>query len=288
MKTPELLEGKAALRRWREALPAGKTLGFVPTMGALHEGHASLVRAAHAENEVTIASIYVNPLQFGPKEDLAAYPRTLERDLEIVGREGGDAVVTFRDADMYPPGFATHVEVEGLTEGLCGASRPGHFRGVATVVAKLFALVQPHRAYFGQKDAQQAAMIRRMTADLDLGIEIRVMPTVREPDGLAMSSRNAYLSPDERRRAVALSKALGAAQELLAKGQDDAKALRAAMRTTVKSVAGPDADIDYIEIVDPDTFRPVEHVERRAIAAVAVKIGRTRLIDNMFLDPGRP
>ncbi len=285
MKRPELLDGKAALRRWRDALPAGKTLGFVPTMGALHEGHASLVRASAAECEATIASVYVNPLQFGPKEDLAKYPRTLERDLEVVGAAGGDAVVVFRDEDMYPPGFATYVEVEGLTEGLCGASRPGHFRGVATVVAKLFNLVRPRRAYFGQKDAQQAAMIRRMAADLDLGIEIRVMPTVREPDGLAMSSRNAYLSADERRRAVALSQALRKAKQLLAGGQDGAEALRAAVRETVKAVAGPEAEIDYVEIVDPETFRPVARVERRAIAAMAVRIGRTRLIDNDFLDP---
>jgi len=285
MKRPVLLQGKESLLRWRGRLPPEKTLGFVPTMGALHEGHASLVRAAHEENDRAIASIFVNPLQFGPREDLAAYPRSLDRDLELVGRAGGDAVVTFTDADMYPPGFATFVSVEGLTEGLCGASRPGHFRGVATVVAKLFHLVRPHRAYFGQKDAQQAAVIRRMTADLDLGIEIRVMPTVREHDGLAMSSRNAYLSPEERGRAVALSRALARAQELLSKGTAGAKALRAAMRKTVKAVAGPDAEIDYIEIVDPDTFLPVARVERRSIAAMAVKIGRTRLIDNEALDP---
>jgi pantoate--beta-alanine ligase len=252
-------------------------------MGALHEGHLSLVRAARAESDRVLVSVYVNPAQFSPGEDLAAYPRDLEADLRGVGEAGGDAVATFTDDEIYPPGFATTVEVAGLTEGLCGSARPAHFRGVTTVVTKLFNLVRPHRAYFGQKDAQQAAVIRRMTADLDFGVEIRVLPTVREKDGLAMSSRNAYLDPAERKRALCLVRALARAKTMAEEGERDGKTLREAMAAVVRDVGGETAVVDYIEIVDPETFAPLDRIEGAALAALAVRVGPARLIDNMTL-----
>jgi pantoate--beta-alanine ligase len=284
MTEPELLEGVPAVTAWRRRLPLDRTLGFVPTMGALHEGHLSLVRAAKAENDLVLASIYVNPIQFGPEEDIEAYPRNLNEDLRRVAEAGGDAVATFQDREMYMPGYSTYVDVEGLTEGLCGAGRPGHFRGVTTVVTKLFHLVRPDRAYFGRKDAQQAGVIRRMTEDLAFGIEIRVMPIVREQDGLAMSSRNAYLSGDERKRAACLYRALCRAREAAASGERDAEALRSLMEGVIREESGGSARIDYVEIVNPETFRPVEKLEVRALAALAVQVGPARLIDNMFLE----
>lgn len=272
---PELRAAIAALRR------AGKRIGFVPTMGALHEGHLSLVRASKAECAATAVSIYVNPRQFGPNEDFSKYPRTLEADLELLAGCGADLVFTPQDADVYPPGFASWVEVGAVAEPLEGQFRPGHFRGVATVVLKLFNLVQPDAAYFGRKDYQQAAVIRRMVADLHVPVEIRVCPTVREPDGLAMSSRNRYLSPSARQRALVLWKSLERAGEMVAEGERDAEKILREMRRII--LAAEDARIDYVAIVDPDTLQQVETVQKSALAILAVKIENTRLIDNRML-----
>ena len=253
-------------------------IAFVPTMGALHEGHLSLVRQARRENEVVTASIFVNPAQFGPGEDLARYPRSPERDAALLAEAGVDVLFTPSVEEMYPPGFSTRVEVGALGAVLEGASRPGHFSGVATVVARLFGLVRPTRAYFGQKDAQQLAVIRRMTADLALPVEVIAGPTVREPDGLAMSSRNAYLSASQRAAATVLYRALSAAQARFSAGERDAEALRHLMRRTVE--AEPLATLDYAEVVDAATMAPVIVATGGALLVIAARIGTTRLIDN--------
>jgi len=279
----EILKTARSLRAWRAAQTG--SLGFVPTMGALHEGHLSLVRASRGRDDRTVVSIYVNPTQFAPGEDLDAYPRTLDRDGDALRAEGVHALFLPDDGVMYPEGFATHVAVTGLTEGLCGASRPAHFRGVTTVVAKLFNLVRPDRAYFGQKDAQQAAVIRRMTRDLDLGVEVVVCPIVREADGLAMSSRNAYLSPEERQSATCLFEALEVARRLLEAGERSAAVLRDAMARTVVERGGPAVRLDYAEVVDPNTLAPRAAVEGEVLAALAVFFGPTRLIDNALMCP---
>jgi len=258
------------------------TVGFVPTMGFLHEGHLALVKRAKAENSTTIASIYVNPTQFGPREDFGAYPRDLDRDLDLLRKEGTDIVFIPSDDEMYPPEFSSWVDVEKVTEGLEGASRPGHFRGVATVVAKLFNIVQPARAYFGQKDAQQVAVIKRMVADLNMGIEIVVVPTVRESDGLAMSSRNSYLNPKERQAATILFKALTLAQQLSQGGEKDAEKIRREMTTLIQKE--PLAAIDYVSIADAETLEELNLLDRPAVASLAVRMGKTRLIDNMPLE----
>ena len=257
-------------------------VGFVPTMGFLHEGHLALVKRAKAENSTTIASIYVNPTQFGPREDFGAYPRDLDRDLDLLRKEGTDIVFIPSDDEMYPPEFSSWVDVEKVTEGLEGASRPGHFRGVATVVAKLFNIVQPTRAYFGQKDAQQVAVIKRMVADLNMGIEIVVVPTVRESDGLAMSSRNSYLNPKERQAATILFKALTLAQQLSRGGEKDAEKIRREMTTLIQKE--PLAAIDYVSIADAETLEELNLLDRPAVASLAVRMGKTRLIDNMPLE----
>jgi len=281
----QLITGLASLRRvTAEARRAGKTIGLVPTMGALHEGHLSLVRASKAECGLTVVSIYVNPTQFGPREDFAKYPRTLEADLSLLADCEADAVFAPTNEEMYRPDHATWVEVGDVAEPLEGALRPGHFRGVATVVLKLFNMVQPDAAYFGQKDYQQALVIRRMTADLDVPVDVRVCPIVREPDGLAMSSRNRYLSPAARRRATVLWKSLRRAAELVEQGRRGAAQIIAEMRAVVETAE--DARIDYIALVDPKTRRPVEGVGGRTLAALAVHIERTRLIDNEILEPG--
>jgi pantoate--beta-alanine ligase len=280
---PELLEGLHAARDWRARIETGRTVGLVPTMGALHEGHLSLVRAAEEECDLVAVSVYVNPLQFAPGEDLEAYPRDLEADRRLAGEAGCDVLAVFADTEMYPPGFSTYVDVEGLASGLCGKSRPGHFRGVTTVVTKLFHILAPSLAYFGQKDAQQAAVIRRMTADLDFGTKIRILPTVREEDGLAMSSRNAYLTAEERAKAPCLFAALNRAKELAASGERDTEVLQGAMRDVIVEDGGEDAVIEYIEIVDPLTMKPLVKVDESALAAVAVKLGPARLIDNLLL-----
>ena len=258
------------------------TVGFVPTMGYLHEGHLALIKQARIENSAVIVSIYVNPAQFGPREDFGAYPRELNRDLELLREEGVDIVFVPSDDEMYPPEFSSWVDVEKVTERLEGASRLGHFRGVATIVAKLFNIVQPTRAYFGQKDAQQAVVIKRMVADLNLGIEIVVVPTVRESDGLAMSSRNIYLSPRERQAATILFKALTLARQLRQGGEKDAGKIRRQMTSLIQKE--PLAQIDYVSIADAETLEELNLIDRPALASLAVRIGKTRLIDNMPLE----
>jgi pantoate--beta-alanine ligase len=258
------------------------SVGFVPTMGFLHEGHLALVRRAKAENSVVAVSIYVNPTQFGPREDFGAYPRDLDRDLGLLRKEGTDIVFVPLDDEMYPPGFSSWVDVEKVTEPLEGATRPGHFRGVATVVAKLFNIVQPTRAYFGQKDAQQAVVIKRMVTDLDMSLEVVIVPTVRERDGLAMSSRNVYLSPKERQAATVLFKALMLARQLRKAGEKDAEKIRRQMTECIRKE--PLARIDYVSIADTERLEELDLLERPALASLAVKIGKTRLIDNILLD----
>jgi len=258
------------------------TVGFVPTMGFLHEGHLALVKRARAENSTAIVSIYVNPTQFGPREDFGAYPRDLNRDLELLREGGVDIVFVPSDDEMYPPEFSSWVDVEKVTERLEGASRPGHFRGVATVVAKLFNIVQPTRAYFGQKDAQQVVVIKRMVVDLNMNLEVVVVPTVREGDGLAMSSRNIYLGPKERQAATILFKALTLARQLGRGGEKDAEKIRRQMTSLIQKE--PLAQIDYVSIADAETLEELDLLDRPAVASLAVRIGKTRLIDNMPLE----
>ncbi len=265
----------------RETIRSGKSLGFVPTMGALHEGHASLVRASNEQCDTTAVSIFVNPLQFGPSEDLAKYPRTPERDGQILEALGVDVLFMPAASEMYPAGATTHVEVGGLSERLDGLSRPGHFRGVATVVAKLFEIVRPDFAFFGQKDAAQVAVLCRMVRDLDMDVKLVVCPIVREPDGLAMSSRNAYLSPEQRTQALVLSRSLAQVQRAAEAGERDAEKLVALGKSLIAEEPG--ARLDYFAIVDPDSLEPVSDVTRGALVAVAVFIGATRLIDNILL-----
>ncbi|MGQ9532738.1 MAG: pantoate--beta-alanine ligase [Desulfotomaculales bacterium] len=272
-------EVRAAVRRHRER---GARIGFVPTMGYFHEGHLSLMRRARAECGAVVVSIFVNPLQFGPREDLAEYPRDLERDLRMAREVGVDVVFAPNEEEMYPPGYCTYVEVLGLTEKLCGLSRPGHFRGVTTVVAKLFNIVQPDVAYFGQKDAQQAVVIQRMVRDLNMPLEVVVLPTVREADGLAMSSRNVYLSPEERQAALVIPRSLARAVEAVKGGERDVAALREMVRGML--AAEPRASIDYVEIYGWPDLEPLTVLTDRALLAVAVRFGRARLIDNVVLE----
>ncbi|MCX7592141.1 MAG: pantoate--beta-alanine ligase [Kiritimatiellae bacterium] len=260
----------------------GRRIGFVPTMGCLHEGHLSLVRRARTDCEVVVVSIFVNPIQFAPGEDFETYPRDVEADLELCRRENVDIVFLPGVVDMYSPDFSTMVEETSLSAGLCGRSRPGHFRGVATVVAKLFNIVQPDVAFFGEKDAQQARVIRRMVRDLNFSVEIVVLPTIREPDGLAMSSRNRRLSPEERQRASAIYPALLFARDRLKAGVRDASFLRGAVKTRLENAG---LEVEYVEIVDDQTLEPLAVVNRPAILAVAVRAGATRLIDNIALVP---
>ncbi len=262
---------------------AGKSVGFVPTMGALHEGHVSLMRRARAENDFVAVSIFVNPTQFGPGEDLERYPRDLERDLDLSAGAGVDAVFAPSAEEMYPKDFSSAVEPGAVAGPLEGASRPGHFRGVATVVAKLFNIVLPDRAYFGQKDAQQLAVIRNLVRGLNFGVQVVACPIVREPDGLAMSSRNAYLNPGERQAALCLARALKTAADLVADGERQATKVAAAMAEEI--VEEPLAELDYAAVVDPDSFEDIEKITRPALALLAVRFGRTRLIDNLLLEP---
>jgi pantoate--beta-alanine ligase len=264
-----------------EARSAARSVGLVPTMGALHDGHLSLVRAARRQNDVVITSVFVNPTQFGPQEDLNRYPRDLEGDLRKLKGETVDLVWAPSEEDVYPPGYQTFIRVEGLENRLDGASRPGHFRGVATVVAKLFHVCLPHRAYFGQKDAAQVAVVRRMVRDLNFPLEVVVCPIVREPDGLAMSSRNVYLSPGDRRAATVLYRSLCAVEARYAAGERSGAVLQQYLTAGV--AAEPRARLDYAAVVNPDTLEPVETVTGAALAAVAAWFGGTRLIDNVLL-----
>jgi pantoate--beta-alanine ligase len=279
----QVIDTVAALRQYLAGERArGKCIGLVPTMGYLHAGHLSLVHAARQECDVVVMSIFVNPRQFGPQEDLESYPRDMERDLALA-REAGVDVVFAPDVDeVYPSGYQTEVMVLTLTQPLCGASRPGHFNGVTTVVAKLFNMVGPDRAYFGQKDYQQATVIQRMVTDLNMPLTIVMCPIVREDDGLAMSSRNAYLNPEERQAALVLSRALRLAQEQLIQGERQPQRLETTLRDAIG--AEPLARIDYAAVCDPHTLQRVEHLSGSVLVALAVFIGATRLIDNALLD----
>ena len=268
-------------RASREARRSGKRLGFVPTMGALHEGHLSLVRAARAATDVVAASIFVNPTQFAPNEDLASYPRSFERDCELLASEGVDLLFAPSVEEMYPSGAVTWVTVEELSNKLDGRSRPGHFRGVTTVVSKLFHIVEPDIAFFGQKDAAQVAIIRRMVRDLNLPVEIAVCPIVRDSDGLAMSSRNAYLDSEQRKSALVLHRSLTRVQEFIDQGEVSADVLAAQGRN--EFAAEPSVRLDYFEIVNPDTLDPIQDVNNGALIAVAAYVGGTRLIDNLLI-----
>jgi len=276
MQIVRTIDGMRALRHQLSG-----TVGFVPTMGYLHEGHLALVREARTANSAVVASIYVNPTQFGPGDDLARYPRDLERDLELLQPEKVDIVFVPSEAEMYPPGFSSWIDVGSITETLEGASRPGHFRGVATIVARLFNIVRPSRAYFGQKDAQQILVIKRMVADLNMDIEIVAVPTVRESDGLAMSSRNVRLSPQERRAATVLFSALTLTRELRGDGETDADEIRRRMTQLIGKE--PLAQIDYVSIADAESLEELSRIDRPSLASLAVTIGQTRLIDNMPL-----
>ena len=264
---------------------AARPLGLVPTMGALHDGHLSLTRQARADNATLAVSIFVNPAQFGPREDFAHYPRTMERDLALLADQGADLVFAPPPAEIYPAGFDTWIEPGAVAAGMEGAVRPGHFRGVATVVAKLFTITRPDSAYFGQKDGQQVAVIRKLNADLNLGVSVVTMPTIREPDGLALSSRNAYLTPEQRAAAAAVYRALCAAQSQWAAGELDAEMLRATARAELQAEPLLES-IDYISIVDADTMAALPAVEcgRRTMVSIAVRLGAVRLIDNVVLE----
>jgi pantoate--beta-alanine ligase len=278
----DVLESLDTLATWRAGVTG--TLGLVPTMGALHEGHLSLVRRARRECDRVAVSIFVNPAQFGPSEDLDRYPRDLPGDLALLEREGTDVVFTPTPALVYPPGFCAWVTVERLTERWEGASRPGHFRGVATVVLKLLNLVRPRRAYFGEKDYQQLRVVERMARDLDVPVTIVACPTVREPDGLAMSSRNVNLAPDDRRAATVLSRALRLAQAECARGERDATRLRTIVEQVI--TAEPRARIDYVAVVEPLMLEPLTVIDEvGAVCCIAVRVGPVRLIDNMVLHP---
>jgi pantoate--beta-alanine ligase len=282
----KLLKTIDEMRAFRRATrQGGKRLALVPTMGALHEGHLSLVRVARKKADIVAVSIFVNPTQFGPNEDFARYPRNLESDSKMLDREHVDVIFAPSVGDMYPAGAITWVTVEGMSGRLCGKSRPGHFRGVTTVVAKLFHIIEPDLAFFGQKDAAQVAIIRRMVRDLNMPVEIEVGEIVRESDGLALSSRNAYLDPQERNAALVLHRSLQDAQKLFERGERNSEKLIAMGK---QKIAGePVARLDYFEIVDPDSLEPVTTIANRALIAVAAFIGNTRLIDNIVVGPHR-
>ena len=271
-------EVRAQGKEWKKE---GKTIGFVPTMGYLHEGHMSLIDAA-GENDKVVVSIFVNPMQFGPTEDLASYPRDLEHDAKLCEEHGVDLIFHPTPEEMYGDQFYSYVDMDVLTKELCGLSRPVHFRGVCTVVTKLFNIVTPDRAYFGQKDAQQLAVIKRMVKDLNMPLTITGCPIIREEDGLAKSSRNTYLSPEERKAALVLSRSIFLGKEMVEKGERDCKRILAAMTEEIEKE--PLAKIDYVKIVDLDTMQQVEKIDRGILAAIAVYIGKTRLIDNFMYE----
>ncbi|OGD20763.1 MAG: pantoate--beta-alanine ligase [Candidatus Aminicenantes bacterium RBG_13_64_14] len=269
---------KALARQWKKE---GKKVGFVPTMGYLHEGHLNLVRESKKRTSVTVVSIFVNPTQFGPSEDFKKYPKDLEKDSAFLAKDGVDCLFFPDAAEIYPPGYRTYVEVRGLQDRLCGKSRPGHFQGVVTVVLKLFDIIGPDLAFFGAKDAQQVLIIEKMAADLDLDVEVVTCPLVREPDGLALSSRNAYLSPEERKAALVLSISLRWAERAISAGERDATKVIAGIRAAIE--AQPLARIDYVEAVDPVNLEPLAEIRGDVLLVLAVFIGSTRLIDNIRL-----
>lgn len=270
---------KAVIKSQKQS---GKSIGLVPTMGYLHQGHISLVKHSTAENDFTVVSIFVNPTQFGPNEDFDKYPRDLEKDLKLAQQAGVDIIFAPSVKEMYPESYKTYVAVEGITEVMCGKSRPGHFRGVTTVVTKLFNIITPTKAYFGQKDAQQVAVIKQMVKDLNMNLEIITCPIIREADGLAMSSRNVYLNSEERKAALILSQSLLNAQKLVDSGERSKEKLYKSIFEQISSESL--ANIEYIEIVDADTLENVNNIEKRALVALAVRFGNTRLIDNIILE----
>ncbi len=277
----QVIETVADFRAIERTCP--RPLGLVPTMGYLHEGHLSLVRQARADNATAAASIFVNPTQFAENEDLSTYPRDMEGDLEKLRSEGVDLVFAPSASEVYPPGFDTSIDVGSIASRLEGQHRPGHFKGVATVVCKLLTIVRPDNVYFGQKDSQQCLVIKRLNADLNLGANVVVMPTVRDPDGLALSSRNAYLSPEDRQSALSLSRALRFAETMYEEGVRDAATLRSQMTMILNTV--PTASIDYVSIADAETLEELTFIDRPALVSMAVHIGRVRLIDNVVLRP---
>jgi len=275
IKSPLRISNILALKRKQ-----GRDVGFVPTMGALHEGHLSLIRAARKESDIVVVSIFVNPMQFGPKEDLKKYPRPLSSDLALCRREKVDFVFCPGPLDIYPRGFSTYVEVKDLSESLCGKSRPGHFRGVATIVAKLLHIIEPDILYLGAKDAQQTVIIKKMVLDLNMPVNVKVMPTVREKCGLALSSRNLYLNRDEKEDALVLSRALNLAKILIKHGARDTGRIISRMRQLIRKRKS--AKIDYIEVVDPESLQPLKKISGNCLIALAVWFGKTRLIDNVY------
>jgi len=270
---------KAIVRSQKQS---GKTIGFVPTMGYLHEGHISLAKKSVSENDFTIMSIFVNPTQFGPKEDFSEYPRNMEKDTVMAENAGVDVVFSPTEKEMYPYGYNTYVNVEQITDTLCGESRPGHFKGVATVVTKLFNIVEPDKAYFGQKDAQQAVVIKRMVRDLNMSVEIITCPIIREQDGLAMSSRNTYLNEEERKAALILSKSLLDAERLVKSGEKNSSKIIKHIKDMIS--AEKLANVEYIKIVDQEDLRDVNEIDKKALIALAVRFGSTRLIDNIEVE----
>ena len=283
MRIYDAIDGMREARRINSNHGDGQSFGLVPTMGALHEGHLSLIRAAKTQCGLVAVSLFVNPLQFGPGEDLAKYPRYFDRDRALLESEGVDFLFAPGVEEMYPPGTVTYVTVEGISDKLCGRSRPGHFRGVTTVVSKLFNIVQPDLAFFGQKDAAQVAIIRRMVRDLNIPVQIVTCPILRHPDGLALSSRNAYLDPQQRKSAAILYRSLMEVQKAFNQGEHKASEL---IKEGKRALATDPAVLpDYLEIVDPETLDPIDDVSRRALVAVAAFFGKTRLIDNLVLEP---
>lgn len=270
-------EVRAQVKEWRKE---GLSVGLVPTMGYLHEGHQSLIKKSVEQNDRTVVSVFVNPMQFGPTEDLESYPRDLEADARLVESTGGDLIFNPEPEEMYKDGFCSFVNMTGLPDALCGLARPVHFKGVCTVVNKLFNIVKPDRAYFGEKDAQQLAIIMRMVKDLNMDIEIVGCPIIREADGLAKSSRNIYLTPEERKAAVILSKSVALGKKMVAEGEKDAKKIVTAMKELINSE--PLATIDYVEMVDMDTMKAIDEVKGHVLCAMAVKFGKARLIDNFI------
>ena len=271
-------ETRDEINSWKKQ---GLSVGFVPTMGYLHEGHESLIKAAARENDKVVVSIFVNPMQFGPTEDLASYPRDLEMDSALCEKAGVDLIFHPEPEEMYKNDFSSYVDMEAIVKSLCGKSRPVHFRGVQTVVLKLFNIVKPDRAYFGQKDAQQLAVIKRMVRDLDIDVEIIGCPIIREEDGLAKSSRNTYLNPSERQAALVLSQSLNLAKEMINGGETNVAKIKEAIIDRINSE--PLAKIDYVEVVSGETIMPIEKIEGPILTAIAVYVGKTRLIDNFFV-----